>query len=78
MANHTTQNDRVLNYMKFCGTITRVEAMNYIGVANLTAVIDVLRNHKGIDIVTETVHGKNRFGEKCKYARYSLAKTEEE
>ena len=67
-----TQMTRVLQYMRENGSITRLEAMNYLGVANLTAVIAVLRNDMGYNIITYNIHGENRYGEKITYARYRL------
>ena len=67
-----TQMTRVLQYMRENGSITRIEAMKYLGVANLTAVIAVLRNDMGYNIITYNIHGENRYGEKITYARYRL------
>ena len=66
------QSDRVLRYMQTQGSITRAQAMNDIGVANLTAVIDYLRHRVGVPIKTKMVKGKNRYGEKITYAKYSI------
>lgn len=68
----TTQMTRVLEYMRENGSITRLEAMKFIGVANLTAVIDTLRNDMGYNIITYKIPGENRYGEKITYARYCL------
>ena len=67
-----TQMARVLQYMRENGSITRLEALKYLGVANLTAVIAVLRNDMGYNIITYNIHGENRYGEKITYARYRL------
>ena len=67
-----TQMTRVLQYMRENGSITRIEAMQYLGVANLPAVIEVLRNDMGYNIITYNIHGENRYGEKITYARYRL------
>ena len=66
------QYDRVLRYMQTQGSITRAQAMNDIGVANLTAVIDYLRHRVGVPIKTNMVEGTNRYGEKITYAKYSI------
>ena len=66
------QSDRVLRYMQTQGSITRAQAMNDIGVANLTAVIDYLRHRIGVPIKTNFVKGTNRYGEKTTYAKYSI------
>ena len=66
------QYDRVLRYMQTQGSITRAQAMNDIGVANLTAVIDYLRHRVGVPIKTNIVKCTNRYGEKTTYAKYSI------
>ena len=68
-----TQAERVVEYMVRFGSITRAEALMDLGIANLPAVIDVLRHKKGKNIITEEVEGLNRFEQKVTYARYSLA-----
>lgn len=72
-----TQADRVLEYIQICGSITRVDALLELGVANLTAVINTLRN-RGINIETVEIDSTNRYGEKIKYARYILGKEAQE
>ena len=67
-----TQMTRVLQYMRENGSITRIEAMQYLGVANLPAVIEVLRNTMGYKIITYKITGENRYGEEITYARYCL------
>lgn len=62
---------RVLDYMKAHGSITSWEAITEYGMTRLSAVILRLRN-KGYNIVTSNETKKNRFGETCTYARYSL------
>ena len=69
----TTQAGRVLAYIEEFGSISRVEAMMDIGVANLTAVIDIIRNKLGKNIVTNRIKTKNRYGESVSYARYTIA-----
>ena len=67
-----TQMTRVLQYMRENGSITRFDAMKYLGVANLTAVIAVLRNDMGYKIITYKIPGENRYGEEITYASYRL------
>ena len=67
-----TQMTRVLQYMRENGSITRIEAMQYLGVANLPAVIEVLRNDMGYNIITHKIPGANRYGEEITYACYCL------
>lgn len=72
-----TQAGRVLAYIRDFGSITRLDAMIDLGVANLPAVIDILRHKWGIPIVTEEVEGLNRYEEKITYARYKFAESED-
>lgn len=71
-----TQQDRVLNYIRDFGSITRAEAMSDLGVANLPAVIDILRHKKGHDIETLEIESKNRYGQKITYAKYVFGNNE--
>ncbi len=53
-----TQAQAVLSYIKKHGFISRSEAWNDLHIANLTAVIDVIRQGKGnleepVEIITE-------------------------
>ena len=71
-----TQSQRVLNYIKDFGSITRAEAMSEIGVANLPAVIDILRHKQGHDIETLEIEALNRYGQKITYAKYVFGTNE--
>ena len=55
-----TQEQRVMKYIQDFGSITRLDAMRDVGVANLTAVISDLRKH-GVSIETRMIKGKNRY-----------------
>lgn len=72
-----TQCDRILRHMKDYGSITSDEAKDMYGVARLASRTNDLRA-QGVAITTETVTGKNRYGEKTRYARYRLAEAAEE
>lgn len=72
MPRYGSQCRRVLNYIMDFGSITRAQAMTDLGIANLPAVIEVLRNHKGYDIDTDIVTAINRYGETVHYAKYTL------
>lgn len=63
---------RVLDYIKAHGSITSWDAITEYGITRLSAVILRLRK-QGYNIVTDNETKKNRFGETCTYARYSLA-----
>lgn len=71
MSKKAKQMHRVLKYIEDFGSVTRLEAMRDLSVANLTAVISSLRK-KGVDIKTEIKDGKNRYGEVIHYAVYSF------
>ena len=67
------QCDRVLEYIKVHGSITSLEAIEQIGVARLASrICDLKKAGGGIEKKNET--GVNRYGEKTRYARYSIAK----
>jgi hypothetical protein len=66
-----TQNDRVLAYIDKFGSITQREALNVLGVARLASGVNDLRK-LGHPIISEVVVGKNKFGEKTRWARYRM------
>lgn len=68
----TTQCERILRHMKDYGSITSMEAVNEYGIMRLASRINDLRA-QGIAISSETVSGKNRYGETTHYAVYRLA-----
>lgn len=73
-----TQAHRVLDYINDFGSISRAEAMNDLGIANLPAVIEDLRHRHGYNIVTKEIKAKNRYGEPITYARYSFGKDDDD
>ena len=77
MGKRVTQADRVLRYIQDFGSISRVDAIMDIGVANLPAVIEDLRHKRGINIVTNEVKSKNKYGQPVTYARYTLGKNDQ-
>ncbi len=66
-----TQADRVLNYIREFGSITSLDAFRDLGVTRLSARIYELRN-RDINIASKPVTTKNRYGENCTYAKYTL------
>ena len=66
-----TQAERVLDYIKWFGSITTLEAFRDLGVTRLSARIFELRA-KGLNIDSTSVTSKNRYGETCTYAKYFL------
>lgn len=65
-----TQEDRVIEYMLVCGSITSLEAFRDLGITRLSAKIFNLKNDYHIEYKWETT--KNRFGDTVKYKRYYL------
>lgn len=62
---------RVLDYLQANGSITPMEALWEFGCYRLGARIWDLR-HDGHSISTEKVEGRDRNGERERYARYRL------
>ena len=67
------QAKKILDYMERHGSITPMEAMQELGIMRLGARIYDLKE-SGVKIITETVTGTNRDGERVRYARYRLEK----
>jgi len=70
-----TQVDRILDYMNRFGSITHAEAVADLGVMRLAARISDIED-LGYKVERSTEKGKNRYGEKTHYTRYSLGKDE--
>lgn len=66
-----TQCDRILRHLQDYGSITQAEAVTEYGCYRLGARIWDLK-----PIKSETVTGKNRYGERTCFARYSIVKGE--
>lgn len=69
----TTQNQRILNYLKEFGSITQLEALKDLGIMRLASRISELRA-MGMKIVGGFEKVENRYGEEVLIKRYSLAK----
>lgn len=72
-----TQRERILRHMRDYGGITQAEAFTEYGISRLGARIYDLKA-AGVPIKSETVTGKNRYGEQISFSRYSIEKTERE
>lgn len=70
-ASGMTQCDRILRHFQDYGSITSLEAMKEYGIMRLASRISDLRR-LGYAIAVKTENGKNRYGEKTSYARYSM------
>lgn len=67
-----SQEQRVLKYLKEHKTgITQLEAYLHLGIMRLAPRICELKN-KGYNIEREMVEVKDRWGDKCRVARYYL------
>ena len=69
-----TQCERILRHLQAYGSITQAEAVTEYGCYRLGARIWDLKA-QGVPIKSETVTGKNRYGERTCFARYSLEHT---
>lgn len=66
-----TQNERLLRHLTDYGSITPVEALSDYGIMRLGARIYDLKR-EGHVITSELVEGRNRYGERTRYARYRM------
>lgn len=66
-----TQCERILRHLQDYGSITQAEAVSEYGCYRLGARIFDLKA-RGVPIRSETVTGKNRYGERTSFSRYSL------
>ena len=68
-----TQRDRVIQYIKDFGSITRAEAFNELGIVELAARICELER-MGYKFEKKTVYRENRYGEMIHFTKYTLKK----
>ena len=66
-----TQRDRILRHLQDYGSITQMDAIKDYGIMRLASRVNDLRRD-GVPIVTEVVEGRNRYGEKTRWARYRM------
>lgn len=65
------QTERIEQYMKDFGGITRMDAMKDLGILNLPARIKDMRE-SGKLIRSEKIKVKNRYGDVVEFVRYKL------
>lgn len=70
-----SQKKMVLDYIREFGSITPIDAFRDLGVTRLSAIVFLLKE-EGHDIDAVIEIGKNRFGNRTRYARYSFGKGE--
>ena len=66
-----TQCERILRHLEDYGSITSLEAINEYGILRLASRVSDLKR-LGFPIRSESVKGKNRYGEATSYAKYYL------
>lgn len=67
----TKQYERIIDYLRKYGSITQLEALEHLGVMRLSNRIGELKK-RGERIRTEMIQVQNRYGEKCRIAKYYL------
>ena len=67
-----TQCERILRHLQDYGSITQAEAVTEYGLGLGARIWDL--KAQGVPIKSETVTGKNRYGERTCFARYSIIK----
>ena len=66
-----TQSERILRHLEDYGSITQMDAIRDYGIMRLASRVNDLRR-EGHPIITEVVEGRNRYGEKTRWARYRM------
>ncbi len=66
-----TQSERIVEFMQRNGGITTMDAFE-MGITRLASRIHDLRQ-AGLEIESDTVKGKNRYGEPVHFTRYRIA-----
>ena len=65
------QKNMIINHIAEFGSITPIDAENKYGIMRLASRISDLKKD-GYIISRDIEKGKNRFGESCVYARYTI------
>ena len=68
-----TATDAIRKHLKKHGSITQLRALEKFGTWRLSSVIHCLRN-EGMEISTDMLEVKTRYGVKTRVAKYILAK----
>lgn len=68
------QRKRVADYLLAGNSITSLEAFQKFGATRLSAIIYDLKNTYAMNIASEIVEVKNRYGDTCRVAEYRLIK----
>lgn len=68
-----TQKEVIRKRLEKKGCITSYQAFIRYGITRLSAIIYDLRK-EGMEISAETITKRNRYGNTCNFAKYTLAK----
>lgn len=71
-----TQKEAVIRHLEDEGFITSWDAFMEYGITRLSAIIYILRHNEGMDISSQAMTTKNRYGNIVNYAKYTLNKEE--
>ncbi len=71
------QRQRIINYIRECGSITSLEAYKDLGITQLATRIKELKE-QGYEFKTKMESRKNRYNEPVNFKRYYLADMETE
>lgn len=75
MTQKVTQRDRVIQYIRENGSITRAEGFSELGIVELPARICELEQ-RGYIFQRERIKKKNRYGDNISFLKYSLVESE--
>lgn len=73
MKKKANQNDLVLAWLRAYGSISTMEAFQFLGITRLSARIYDL-TQEGYCFKRDSVCSQNRLGDKVRFTRYSIAK----
>lgn len=68
-----TQCERIIRHLRDFGSITSLEAMQEYGIMRLASRMSEIKKNRLLSFTVEEETGKNRYGEKTHYVRYTLA-----
>ena len=71
-----TQCEKILNYIKYNGSITPLYALREFGCMRLASRITDLKA-QGYDIISKMESNENRYGDTVRYARYTIKENEQ-
>lgn len=71
-----TQCDLVLRHLKDYGEISQLDALREYGIMRLASRVSELKK-RGVNISVTMATGRNRYGEKTRYAIYELNNAQE-